>query len=87
MPEDLDVKMRRAAHHEAGHLVIAAVKELRLRPEGLSVDPLGEGLACYHKEPNGSDISRERIVVATFAGFYAEKLFCEEHGYPILAPD
>jgi len=46
VPEDVDVKVECAAYHEAGHMVIAAVQQLSLRPEGLCVDPRGEGLAC-----------------------------------------
>ena len=83
VPEDVDVKLKRAAHHEAGHIVVAAAQGLRLRPEGLSVDPSGEGLACYCKQPDGSDLLRERISVATFAGFYAERRFCEARSYPL----
>lgn len=92
--EDLDLKIKCAAHHEAGHIVIAAAQGLSLRPEGLSVDPSGEGLACYCKRPNDSDISRERAIVTMLAGFMAQRRFCEEHSYPapdpigiILSPD
>ncbi len=84
-PEGLHVKLKCAAHHEAGHIVIAAAQELRLRPEGVTVDPRGEGLACFCKQPDGSDLSRERISIATFAGFYAERRFREACSYP--APD
>ncbi len=87
VPDDVDVKVMRAAHHEAGHIVIAATQKLRLRPEGLGVDLRGEGLACYCKRPDDSDLSRERVIVATFAGYYAERRFCEERGYPASAPD
>jgi hypothetical protein len=38
---------------------------------------VAEGLACYWKKPDDTDASRERIVVATFAGWYAQKRFCE----------
>ena len=78
----MELKLKRAAHHEAGHVAIAAVEGLRLRPEGLGVDPQGVGLGCYCKKPDGSDPSRKRIIVATFAGFYAEKRLCEEHSCP-----
>ena len=73
---DLAIKLTAAAHHESGHLVIAAVLGLRLRPEGMSVDPVGEGLACYCKRPDETDASRERVVISTFAGWYAQKRFC-----------
>ena len=82
MPEDVDVRVKCTAHHEAGHIVIAAAQELRLRSEGLMVDALGEGLACYCKQPDKSDLSRERVIVATLAGFRAEKRFREESSYP-----
>jgi len=81
IPEDVDEKLERAAHHEAGHIVIAAVEELRLRPEGLAVDTRGGGMACYGKRPDGSDLSLRRIIVATYAGVYAEKRLCDERSY------
>ncbi len=81
------MKLRCAAYHEAGHMVIAAAKELRLRQEGLSVDPRGQGIACYCKQPGGSDILRKSVVVATFAGFYAERQFCKEYAYPQAQDD
>jgi len=87
IPEDVEVKQERTAHHEAGHVVVAADQGLKLRPEGLMVDPAGWGLGCYHKEPDGSDLSRTRILLATFAGFYAEKCFCEQRSYAISVPD
>jgi hypothetical protein len=77
-PDDIEVKVTAVAHHEAGHLVIAAAMELPLRAEGLSIDPVGKGLACYCKQPDGTDASRKRVVVATFAGWYAQKRFCEQ---------
>lgn len=83
---DLDVKLLCAAHHEAGHIVVAAAQGLRLRPQGLSIDPSGEGLACYFKQPDGSDTSRERVIVAMFAGFMAQKRFCEQRSCPVPYP-
>jgi hypothetical protein len=82
-PEPLDVKLECAAHHEAGHIVVAVAQGLKLRPEGIVLDSCGEGLACYCRKPDGSDILRERIIVATFAGFYAEMRFRQERGYAI----
>ena len=70
------------AHHEAGHLVIAAAQKLRLRPEGLGIDPQGLGVACYCKYPDKSVRSRERVLISTFAGFMAQKRFCEENVHP-----
>ena len=77
-PVDIETKLRASAHHEAGHLVVAAVMDLALRPEGLMIDPVAEGLACYCKKPEDEDSARERVLTATFAGRYAQKRFCEE---------
>jgi hypothetical protein len=48
------------------------------------VDTDAEGLACYCKEPEESDHSRERVMLATFAGCYAQNRFCGANGYPAL---
>jgi hypothetical protein len=85
--ERISVKVTCAAYHEAGHIVVAGAKGLRLRHEGIIVDSYGEGLACYCKQSDGTDVSRERIIVATFAGFYAESRFRGERGYPTTAPE
>lgn len=77
----LGERRARTAHHETGHTVGAAIQQLKLRPEGLSVDARGEGLACYHKEPDDFDQSRERVVIATFAGYNSEIYLCEQRGY------
>ena len=60
-----DMDIESTAHHEAGHIVVAAVQRLRLLPQGLGVDPQGEGLACYFKQPDASDLS----VVGQFERF------------------
>ena len=39
------------------------------------VDPFGWGLACYYKDRDESDQSREQIIVATLAGFAVESAF------------
>lgn len=87
LPEDMNVRLTRAAHHEAGHIVVAAAKELRLRPEGLSVDPCADGLACYCTQPDGTALSLKSIIVATLSGFYAERRFCDERGYLSVSPE
>jgi hypothetical protein len=46
------------------------------------VDLRGEGLACYYKQPDESDLSRQRVIIATLAGFMSEKRFRREHSYP-----
>ena len=79
---DLENKFLRAAHHESGHLVVAAANGLELRKEGLIIDASGEGLACYNKDPKGSDVLRSRIIIASYAGFRAEERFCEAHSLP-----
>jgi len=43
-PETISVNCECGAHHEPAHIVIAAVQGLRLKPEGLMVDPSGWGL-------------------------------------------
>ena len=81
---DIEARLAIAAHHEAGHIVIAAALGLPLRSEGIMVDTDAEGLACYCKEPEESDHSRERVMLATFAGCYAQNRFCGANGYPAL---
>src|SRR5664279_4282946 len=81
-PVSIESRLAIAAHHEAGHIVIAAAAGLRLRPEGIMVDTEAEGLACYCKEPKNSDESREHVMLATLAGFFAQDRFCRERGYP-----
>jgi hypothetical protein len=59
-------------------------KGLHLRPDGIGVDPVGEGLACYWKEPEDNDSSRISVIVSTFAGFNAEEEFCQLRSLPVL---
>ena len=80
----IEDKLRRTAHHEGGHIVVAAQQGLNLRSEGVCVDPIGEGLACYWKDPEDNDSSRSSVIVSTFAGFNAEEEFCQLHSIPIL---
>jgi len=84
VPESLDVKIECAAHHEPGHIVVAAAHGLRVKPEGLILDSLGEGLACYSRQLDSSDASRICVLLATFAGYYAERQFRERRGYPVV---
>jgi hypothetical protein len=74
----INVNCECGARHEPGHMVIAAVEGLRLRPEGLMVDPSGWGLACYHDALEDSDSARERNILAVLAGFAVEKRYREE---------
>jgi hypothetical protein len=83
--KDLALNLKAVAHHEAGHIVIAAARNLRLGLDGLSIDSLGEGIACYCKRPDETDLSRESVILATFAGFKAQRRFCE--GWACPAPD
>jgi hypothetical protein len=78
-------KLERGAYHESGQIVVAAKLGLRLRREGLNVDPAGDGLACYHKDSDDSDISKERVIIASFAGFRAEIGLCEKRSYALYA--
>jgi len=73
-----DLRLTIGAHHEAGHVVVAGALGLRLRSEGIMVDTAAEGLGCYCKEPGESDTLRERVMVATFAGCFAENRFRQE---------
>ena len=86
-PEDLEVLLTCAAHHESGHLAIAAANGLRLRADALILDRRAGGLACYCKKPDSSDLSLERIIIATFAGYYAERRFRDARSYPFMSPD
>ena len=56
-------------------MVAATALGLKLRPEGILVDPRGAGLACYWKQTDGSDLSRERVILTIFAGFIAQNRF------------
>jgi hypothetical protein len=78
----VNTNLESGARHESGHIVIAAVEGLKLKPEGLMVDPAGWGLACYHDAPDESDPSRERNIIAVLAGFAVEKRYREERSYP-----
>ncbi len=81
-PETISVNCECGAHHEPGHIVIAAVQGLRLKPEGLMVDPSGWGLACYHDALEDTESARERNILAVLAGFAVEKRYREERRYP-----
>lgn len=79
--ESLDIQITTAAYHEAGHIVVAAALGLCLRPEGIMVGQDAQGLACFCKEPDGTDASVEANILASFAGFYAEKRLRAMCGY------
>lgn len=81
--EQREVRVNITARHEAAHAVIAAVLGLRLRSEGMAVDRDGEGLTCYCKQPGETDSSRQRIVIATHAGFRAQKRYSEQNGHQV----
>jgi hypothetical protein len=83
MTWDTDEIRECVAHHEAGHIVVAASQKLKLLPDGLSIDSRGAGLACFCKEPGDTDCSRERVILATFAGFKAQERFCAERSCPL----
>lgn len=77
--------MGMTAHHEAGHIVIAAQCGIGLRADGIMLDREAAGLACYCKEPEDSDASREKVILSTFGGHMAEHRFCKKHSYPLRA--
>jgi len=81
--EDVDTRISITAHHEAGHAAIAARLGLRLRAEGIMVGQDAEGLACYCKQPDGTDASVEANILASFAGCYAENHFRNLQGYQV----
>jgi hypothetical protein len=81
--EEREFRINVTARHEAAHGVIAAVQGLRLRSEGMAVDRNGEGLTCYCKQPEGTDASRECIIITTYAGFYAQKRYSEQYGHDV----
>jgi hypothetical protein len=87
MPGISEVWQRRTAHHEPGHITIAADQGLSLRPEGIMIDQSGFGFGCYDKDPWNSDAVRRRILLATFAGYFAERRFCKQQGLEILDED
>jgi hypothetical protein len=70
------------AYHESGHAVVAAVQGMPLRNLGVHMDSQGCGKTFYwHRVPDGSrnnagsGIERERTIVATSAGYVAQKRF------------
>lgn len=75
----MEMAVMYGAYHEAGHTVIAAVRGLALRPDGLMVTSGGEGLSVYCTQPDDSDHSRESVIVSSFAGYWAANRFCIEH--------
>ena len=66
------------------NMAIAAAQGLRLWSDGFMVDDCADGLACYCKEPDDSDSSRESVILATFAGFKAQEMFCLQYSLPFL---
>lgn len=79
---ELDPKyVESSAYYESGHIVIAAVQNLPLRPRCLRIDPSGNGLAIYaSRSPDGSrnmgsEIERERTIISSMAGWHAQNIF------------
>jgi len=54
---------------------------LPLRPEGIMIGEDGKGFACYWKEPDLANSSVEANVLASFAGFCAEKRLRSMRGF------
>jgi hypothetical protein len=80
----------RAAYHEAGHIIIAAVLGLKLKPGGIVItDDLGKGAAFYETrwpetkygdnpefhERFAKKIDRKNSILAAFAGQIAQEKF------------
>ncbi len=80
----VELRTMYGAYHEAGHLVIAAVRGLALRPDGFMVISNGEGFCVYSTEPDESDPARESVIVSSFAGYWGAKRFCDEFSCPDL---
>jgi hypothetical protein len=72
------------AFHETGHITVAAVRGLTLRPDGLMVLSNGDGLCVYCTQPDESDSSRVSVIVSSFAGYFAAKRFCQKYSRPDL---
>ncbi len=83
--EELAIAMPCAAHHEAGHLAIAAANGLRLRADALALDRRSNGIAFYFKDADGKEPYPERVCLALYAGYFAERRFRDAHGYPYLS--
>ena len=66
------MKIECGAHHEAAHIVIAAVLGLTLRPDGLLINVDGDGLSVYSTQPEDTDSSREAVILASEAGYSAD---------------
>jgi hypothetical protein len=84
--EDLANEIAAAAHHEAGHAVIAASIGIRLRKEGIMVGRDGKGLSCYCYQPSKGDGSIEASVITSYSGFIAENHFRRLAGLPERLP-
>lgn len=76
------------AYHEAGHIVVAAVLGLRISRHGISCDGEGGGMSYYEfRKPKSwtaepSEIGIRETIVATLAGFIAQRKF-----YPECSPN
>lgn len=69
--EDKTSRQEATAHHEAAHIVLAAVGGLALKKWGIYIDTKGEGIAFdCDAAPRGirTDREREAAMVASFAG-------------------
>ena len=71
--------VQRAAHHEAGHIVVAAKKGVRIPRSGMCIDDKDKGTSDIRlRPPNSSDdypVSREDSIIVLYAGRIAEKRF------------
>jgi len=85
--EELTVAVACDARHEAGHLAIAAANGLRLRADALALDRGAQGIAFYFKQPDGKEPYPERVCLALYAGYFAERRFRDAHAYPYMSAD
>jgi hypothetical protein len=71
--------VQRAAHHEAGHVVVAARKGISIHRSGMCIDDTDRGNSGIRmRPPHSSDdypSSREDSIIVLYAGLGAEKRF------------
>ena len=67
--------VQRAAHHEAGHVVVAARKGISIPRSGMCIDDTGRGNSEIRlRPPNSSEdypISRKDSIIVLYAGLRA----------------
>lgn len=80
-----ELKVKSGANQEAGHIVIAAVLGLTLRPDGLMVADTGEGLSVYTRWVRSVAGTTARKVPAKRLRNVIGSLSLEPHEHPSLS--